>query len=80
MNNWSWLERPTTTVYDTLMAVVSRHLDKAALLRERKDKLINGIDEFYKHHYDTFEGRNVNPTALVAREAALEKFLLDALQ
>lgn len=78
--NWSWLERPTTTVYDTLMAVVSHHLDKTISIRLRKDVLVNGVEDFYKNNYDTFEGRNVNPTALVAREIALENFLLDALK
>jgi hypothetical protein len=79
-SSWSWLERSTTTVYDTLMAVVSRHLDKAESVRNSADVLRAGIERFYIDNYGTFEGRNVNPTAIVAREAALETFLLKNLK
>jgi hypothetical protein len=78
--NWSWLERSTTTVYDTLMAAVSLHLDKEALIRARKDVMLAGIKEFYMQNYATFEGRNVNPTAITAREVVLEKFILNAIK
>lgn len=73
--NWSWLERPTTTVYDALMAVVSRHLDKAELIRSKAAILQERIEPFYQDNYTTFEGRNVNPSALAAREDAFNKFL-----
>jgi hypothetical protein len=76
---WSWLERPTTTAYDALMAVVSRHLDKRDQIQAKAGALQTEIEVFYRENYDTFEGRNVNPTALQAREMALEKFLTDTL-
>lgn len=76
---WSWFERPTTTIYDALMAVVSRHLDRSGEIRGKAEQLQEGIETFYKANYDTFEGRNVNPTALSAREEALEKFFVDSL-
>lgn len=78
-NGWSWLERPTTTVYDGLMAVLSRHLDKAEQIRSKAQALQGRIDAFYQAKYDTFEGRNVNPSALVAREEAFETFIADTL-
>lgn len=80
MNRWSWLERATTTIYDTLMAAMSRHLDQADLIRLQKDSIVAGVEQFYREYYDTFEGRNVNPTAIVAREDAFEKFLLAAIK
>lgn len=73
--NWSWLERPTTTVYDALMAVLSRHLDQADFIRSKSQVLQEQIDPFYRTNYATFEGRNVNPSALVSREDAFEQFL-----
>ncbi|MDF3840074.1 DUF262 domain-containing protein [Cupriavidus basilensis] len=78
--NWSWLERPTTTIYDSLMAVASQHLDKAQLIRNKAQILRDRIESFYRENYDTFEGRNVNPSALIARESALEKFLIDTIK
>lgn len=76
---WSWLERPTTTVYDALMAVVSRHLDKRDQILAKAPELQASIEGFYRNNYDTFEGRNVNPRTLQARERALEGFLTDLL-
>ncbi|MDT3680811.1 MAG: DUF262 domain-containing protein [Burkholderiaceae bacterium] len=76
---WSWMERPTTTVYDALMAVVSWHLDKRDRILAKASALQVGIERFYQNNYDTFEGRNVNPSALQAREKALEGFLTDTL-
>lgn len=79
-DNWSWRESPTTTVYDALMAVVSRHLDKAELIRNKAHILQEMIVPFYKTNYAIFEGRNVNPSALVARADAFENFLTDNLK
>jgi hypothetical protein len=78
-SHWSWLERPTTTVYDALMAVVSRHLDKRDQILAKATELQARIQDFYQQNYDTFEGRNVNPSALQARERALEGFLTETL-
>lgn len=78
--NWSWLERATTTSYDALMAVVSRNLDKADLIKAKAQVLQEQIIPFYQENYATFEGRNVNPSALTAREAAFESFLVKNLQ
>jgi hypothetical protein len=72
---WSWFERPTTTAYDALMAVFSGNLDKSQLIRSKAHILREQIETFYKDNYAIFEGRNVNPSALVAREEALEAFL-----
>lgn len=78
-DHWSWLERPTTTVYDVLMAVMSRHLEKRERILAKATALQAGIEGFYRDNYDTFEGRNVNPSALQARERALEGFLTETL-
>lgn len=78
-DHWSWLERPTTTVYDVMMAVVSRHLDKREQILAKATMLQARIEGFYRDNYDIFEGRNVNPSALQARERALEGFLTDTL-
>lgn len=78
-DKWSWLERPTTTAYDSLMAVVSGILNRSDALLAKADLIQSRMEGFYKDHYDTFEGRNVNPTALAAREEALDKFLAKCL-
>lgn len=78
--NWYWRESPTTVVYDALMAVASRNLASATQMREKADAFRANIEDFYKSHYEIFEGRNVNPSALVAREAAFEQFITDTLK
>ncbi|MDP1666152.1 MAG: DUF262 domain-containing protein [Methylobacter sp.] len=69
---WSWYERPTTAVYDPLMAVLSTNLSIRKSLLEKKDEINSEIEQFYKENYEFFEGRNTNPSALEQRD---EKFL-----
>lgn len=67
-NNWSWLERPTMAAYDPLMYVLSELLPHASALLSQAEKVRAGMEKFYQENYDTFEGRNVNSTALIERE------------
>ena len=73
--SWSWRERPTTTVYDPLMRVLSIMLPKCETLLKNKHDIRNDIECMYKSDYDTFEGRNVNRTILKAREVSYYNFL-----
>lgn len=77
--NWYWLERPTTTVYDPLMFVMSGHLHQSDDIRLRASRFQEGLQEFYQQHYEAFGGRNVNPSALKDREQKFEQFLSDIL-
>lgn len=72
---WSWLERATTTIYDPMMCVLSAHLSSGDKLRSRAGEIRDAISGFYEANYDKFEGRNVNPSALVLRERALFDFI-----
>ena len=74
-DRWSWRESPTTTVYDPLMLVLSQMLPKREVLLEQAEKIRNDIEGLYKAEYDTFEGRNVNPSALQNREVHYRAFL-----
>lgn len=73
--NWSWFERATTTSYDAVMAVMSQNLGRAKWIRDSATILQAKIEKFYVDNYSAFEGRNVNPSALVTREKAFENFL-----
>jgi hypothetical protein len=77
--DWRWLERATTTVYDPLMLVMSRHLSQADLIRARAGQFQSKIEGFYQQNYDSFSGRNVNPSALQEREAKFETFVTSVL-
>jgi Protein of unknown function DUF262 len=73
-DNWSWLERPTTTVYDPLMFILTKMASDRAALIGKACAIRAGMEEFYKSNYDVFEGRNVNPSALTQREGKFEEF------
>jgi hypothetical protein len=74
-DHWAWLERPTTTAYDPLMFVLSdQTLDRPNLLRNAS-QIRESLPDFYTKNYEVFEGRNVNPSALIAREDAYREFL-----
>lgn len=71
---WGWFERPTTVVYDPMMYVLSEKLSNKAQLIEQKDEIDHELIEFYKQHYNNFEGRNTNPAALEVRDAKFNDF------
>lgn len=71
---WGWYERPTTAVYDPLMMSLSNHLANSQELIRRKNEIRTAVIDFYKEHYDKFEGRNTNPTALEERDARFNEF------
>jgi hypothetical protein len=77
--SWSWYERPTTTVYDPLMLILSKHLDRAELVKSKAAVFQSRIEEFYQENYTTFEGRNVNPSILKQREEKFEEFFQNIL-
>jgi len=65
---WAWRESPTTTVYDPVLFTLSLLLNrKEDLLDHRKD-IQSQLSNFFMENYSTFEGRNVNPAALLERE------------
>ena len=72
---WSWRESPTTTVYDPLMLVLSEMLPQREVLLKQSGRIQNDIECLYQAEYDTFEGRNVNPSALQKREEHYRTFL-----
>jgi hypothetical protein len=78
-NNWTWLERATTTIYDPMMFVMSKNLGNAERIRAKAPEFQSGITALYQNNYDVFEGRNVNPSALVAREEKFQEFVNEIL-
>ena len=77
--NWSWYDRPTTTIYDPLMFVMSNHLAQSETIRAKSLQFKKKITQFYAKHYAVFEGRNVNITALKERERKFEEFIDETL-
>ena len=73
-DHWSWRESPSTTVYDPLMFVLGEFLPHHDVLLLKAEQIQTDIEELYKDKYDTFEGRNVNPSALQQREEHYRAF------
>ncbi len=71
---WSWYERPTTAVFDPMMMSLSERLASKKTLVSKKDQVNSEIVEFYKEHYEKFEGRNTNPSALEERDIRFNEF------
>lgn len=74
-DTWAWLERATITAYDPLMLVLAEMLPEKEILLNKAAKIQLEIEGFYRENYETFEGRNVNPSALLQREAQYRAFL-----
>lgn len=72
---WSWFERPTTAVYDSMMYAMSGFLEHKDKILEKRQDILSTIEQFYIDNYSTFEGRNTNPAALDRRDEAFIKYL-----
>lgn len=77
--SWAWRESPTTTIYDPVLFTLSLFLDRQDRLLERREDIQLHISDFYKTNYSTFEGRNVNPAALIEREEKLYEYFASFL-
>lgn len=78
--SWAWRESPTTTVYDSVMFSLSLLLEREEELLERSEDIRAQLSDFYKDNYETFEGRNVNPKALMEREERLIEYFSSFLK
>lgn len=74
-NKWAWYERPTTVIYDPLMFALSQNLQHKTNLIEKKDEIYNGLEELYQRNYLQLEGRNTNPSALLARDDIFMQYI-----
>ena len=71
---WSWYSRTTTTIYDPMMQSLSKLIKKKKILLSHKTDVRKEIKEFYKAHYDVFEGRNNNKSDIEQRIVLLDEF------
>jgi hypothetical protein len=79
MDNWSWYNRPTTVLYDPIMYVFSQNLDHVAELVARRDKFHERLEEFYKQHYASFEGRYTNLSNIGERNDLFQGLVTEVL-
>lgn len=56
-----WAKKPAMVIYDPLMNVLSKYLDRSSLLVEKKDDIITHFQELICQE-GLFNGRNTNPT------------------
>lgn len=71
---WSWYNKPTISIFDPLMYVLSSYITTPNLLLEKQVTIRGAIKGFYESNYEIFEGRNVNPSMLAARDKAFTTF------
>jgi len=70
---WAWLERPTTSAYDAIMSVFSRHLEDRTELISRKELFEVALQEFYQEHMSAFEARQTNMSNIRERDKLMEE-------
>lgn len=74
-NNWFHYERPTKILYDPLMQVLTRFLDKKNILLFKKNDILQGLKDLHKQEYDIFKGRDTNKTKVQERIKILTYYL-----
>jgi hypothetical protein len=77
---WSWLNRPTITVYDPLMYVFKNHLNDSKQILDHKKELQNNITKFYEKNNEDFKGRSANLADLKNRNALFDSFLMEIIK
>jgi len=79
-DNWTWYQKPTTAIYDPLMFVFSRFVNRKEEILEKKHIFQEGLPQFYKDNYQTFSGRNVNPGILDERDSKFIEYVNSVLE
>ena len=74
-NNWFHYERPTKILYDPLMQVLTRFLDKKNILLFKKNDILQGLKDFHQQKYNIFKGRDTNKTKVLERINILTSYL-----
>ncbi|MDX9883478.1 MAG: DUF262 domain-containing protein [Prolixibacteraceae bacterium] len=70
---WNWYSRPTTVVFDTLSLVAAKYLPQRGIILQKGLIIDSLMEEFYKKNYDSFEGRNTNPSIVNQREKLFDE-------
>jgi hypothetical protein len=70
-----WATVPSVSIYDALMNVLSRLLNRSAELMAKKESIQNGVPTFYQEHARVFNLRGQTRTDLMTREIEFEKYL-----
>lgn len=71
---------PTTSIYDSLMNILSRMLDESDALVAKKDEIKAGLPDFYSENSDIFNLRGQGRSQVIDREVLLEQYLLGFLE
>lgn len=74
-NNWFHYERPTKILYDPLMQVLTRFLDKKNILLFKKNDILQGLKDLHQQEYELFKGRDTNKTKVQERINILTSYL-----
>lgn len=72
---WKLYNRPTKVLFDPIMYVFSQNLDKKTILKNNKERIKNGLCDFYKTSYDVFGGRNTGKTHVLDRISYMTNFI-----
>ena len=72
---WFLYERPTKILYDPLMQVLTRNLPNKDKILNKREDIINGLEDFHKQEYDAFKGRDTNKTKVLARIKILDNYI-----
>jgi hypothetical protein len=71
----SWTTVPSVSIYDALMNVLSRLLDRSAELVERRIEIQAGLPDFYQEHSKVFNLRGQNRSDVMTREVEFENYI-----
>ncbi len=78
-DEWQWYKRPTTVVYDPLMFVFSRYIDRYDDVVSAKGEIKTRLESLYKNKYDEFEGRYTNLRNITTRNTLFTNLFTETI-
>jgi Protein of unknown function DUF262 len=71
----NWTTVPSVSIYDALMNVLSRLLDRSSELIEKRNEIQNGLPEFYLEYSKVFNLRGQTRSDVMIREIEFDKYV-----
>jgi len=76
---WAWLERPTTSAFDAIMAVFSQNLQHRSELLARRELFTEALPRFYEEHMTAFDARQTNMSNIRERDRLMGDLVTQVL-
>lgn len=77
---YRWTKKPTMVIYDSLVTVLSRHLNESSYLIGQKDNVVAQLEQLFRENDSLLNGRNTSKSDVSQRISIFDEFFTEMLQ